>query len=135
MTSDEIKWDDIPYEMRLAATAYVMEAICDHAKEGGSYRYLIYERLGFDMDAYATLYCAGGMTISNEFVLGDRNVTDEDLRLAKHVHDWAMSIMPAPSEARSTALDAAARFSGALEALAKQDELIERRVAEALSDK
>lgn len=60
---------DIPYEVRLTVAAWVFGHICAHAREGGSYRYLIYERLGFDTDAYVPLYLAGGMDISNDFVL------------------------------------------------------------------
>lgn len=58
---------DCPYETRLAVAAWVFKAIVDHATDGGSFRYLIYERLGFGPDAYMPLYLAGGMTISNEF--------------------------------------------------------------------
>jgi hypothetical protein len=58
-----------PYETRLAVAAWVFKAIVDHAQEGGSFRYLIYNRLGFQPDAYLPLYEAGGMTISNEFDL------------------------------------------------------------------
>lgn len=53
------------YDTRLAITAQVFEAIVAHMREGGSYRTLIYERLGFGFDAYLPLYNAGGMTISN----------------------------------------------------------------------
>jgi hypothetical protein len=59
--------EECPYETKLAVTAWVMKHIVEHAKEGGSYRYLIYERLGFSLDAYVPLYDAGGMEISNEF--------------------------------------------------------------------
>lgn len=55
------------YDTKLAVTAWVFKNIVDHAKEGGSYRYLIYNRLGFSLDAYMPLYEAGGMDISNEF--------------------------------------------------------------------
>ena len=55
------------YETKLAVTAWVFKNIVEHAREGGSYRYLIYDRLGFDADAYVTLFEAGGMEISNEF--------------------------------------------------------------------
>ena len=55
------------YDTRLAITAWVFKHIVNHAKEGGSYRYLIYDRLGFDHDAYVPLYEAGGLEISNEF--------------------------------------------------------------------
>jgi hypothetical protein len=57
------------YDTRLAITAWVMRHILDHAKDGGSYRYLIYDRLGFDMDAYGVLQEAGALDISNLFNL------------------------------------------------------------------
>lgn len=57
------------YDTRLAITAWVMEKILAHANGGGSYRYLIYDRLGFDMDAYGVLQNAGALEISNEFDL------------------------------------------------------------------
>jgi hypothetical protein len=57
------------YDTRLAITAWVMKHILDHAKDGGSYRYLIYDRLGFDMDAYGVLQEAGALNISNLFDL------------------------------------------------------------------
>ncbi len=60
---------ECPYETRLAVTAWVFAHICAHAREGGTYRYLIYDRLGFGSDAYVPLYDAGGMEISNEFDL------------------------------------------------------------------
>ena len=59
-------------ETKLAITRWVMKHIVEHADEGGSYRYLIYDRLGFDMDAYVPL-CEHGLTISNEF---DLNLKD-----------------------------------------------------------
>ena len=55
------------YDTKLAVTAWVFKNIVDHAKEGGTFRYLIYNRLGFSPDAYVPLYEAGGMDISNEF--------------------------------------------------------------------
>ena len=57
------------YDTRLAITAWVMKHILDHAKDGGSYRYLIYDRLGFDADAYGVLQEAGALDISNLFDL------------------------------------------------------------------
>lgn len=57
----------IDYETRLKVTEDVFRAVVDHASDGGSYRGLIYGRLGFQTDAYAPLLTAGGMTISNEF--------------------------------------------------------------------
>jgi hypothetical protein len=61
---DMVEWCD--YDMKLAVTRWVMKHIAEHGKDGGSYRYLIYERLGFGPDAYAPL-CSDGLFISNEF--------------------------------------------------------------------
>jgi hypothetical protein len=55
------------YDTKLAVTAWVFKNIVDHATSGGSFRYLIYDRLGFEIDSYVPLYLAGGMEISNEF--------------------------------------------------------------------
>ena len=68
MTAKEI-WEGLTYEQKLGATAHIFEKLCEHARSSGSFRYLIYDRLGFDLDAYSVLYGAGGMTISNEFIL------------------------------------------------------------------
>ena len=45
--------------------AWVFEKLCEHAKEGGSYRSLIYDRMGFNGKAYAPLHKAGGMVLTN----------------------------------------------------------------------
>ena len=80
--SDEVDEADLKlveacdYQTRLAVTAWVFKNVVDQAREGGSFRYLIYDRLGFGMDAYVPLYMAGGMTISNEFDL----TRDEEVR-------------------------------------------------------
>lgn len=58
----------VDYDTRLDIIKQVMDAIVEHAKEGGSYRTLIYGRLGLNTDAYGYLL-ASGMTISNEFIL------------------------------------------------------------------
>jgi hypothetical protein len=60
--------DKCDYDTKLAVTAWAMKHIVDHARDGGTYRYLIYDRLGFEPDAYAPL-CSDGLTISNEFEL------------------------------------------------------------------
>jgi hypothetical protein len=58
--------EECPLDTKLAVTAWVMKHIADHAKTPGSYRYLIYERLGFGPEAYGVLL-DDGMFISNEF--------------------------------------------------------------------
>ena len=41
----------------------MLRHICNHLHEGGTYRYLIYDRMGFGPEAYMTLI--DGMEISN----------------------------------------------------------------------
>ena len=67
------------YDTKLAITAWVMKHIVEHATEGGSYRYLIYDRLGFGPDAYVPL-CEDGLTISNEF---DLQVRTDAINIAR----------------------------------------------------
>lgn len=83
---------DVSYEDRLLVTADVFRHIVDHAVEGGSFRYLIYERLGFDLDAYTPLYLAGGMEISNNFVLAqvdDHETLPESLKVLESLANAA----------------------------------------------
>jgi hypothetical protein len=58
--------DACDYDTKLAVTAWVISHIDDHGNGGGSFRYLIYNRLNFGPDAYVPLYEAGGMNITNE---------------------------------------------------------------------
>lgn len=60
--------DECDNELKIAVTKWAMKHIVDHAREGGSYRYLIYDRMDFGPEAYAPL-CSDGMIISNEFDL------------------------------------------------------------------
>ncbi|HEV8364603.1 MAG TPA: hypothetical protein VGQ52_13905 [Gemmatimonadaceae bacterium] len=69
-----------PYETRLAVACWVVKSIVDHARDGGTYRYLIYERLGFGPDAYAPMQMSGALTISNEFDLSEPAAPPSALR-------------------------------------------------------
>jgi len=51
----------------LEHVAWVLKHVADHLKEGGTFRYLIYDRMGYGPEAYLPLYEAGGMAISNAF--------------------------------------------------------------------
>lgn len=57
--------------------AWVFQKLVQHLDEGGSYRYLCYERLGFDESSYVPLYRAGGMALSN--LMHDHNDLLEQL--------------------------------------------------------
>jgi len=81
--------EDVDYDIKLLVTEWVMKHIVEHAQEGGSYRYLIYDRLRFSADAYVPL-CADGLTISNEFDLNLREnireaVVENDMSKIKDI--------------------------------------------------
>lgn len=52
-----------PPDMRIAVLAWALEQMTAHAKEGGSFRHLIYNRMGFRDYAYVPLWKAGGELI------------------------------------------------------------------------
>lgn len=54
------------YQTKLDIAAWVISKIDEHGNNPGSFRYLIYQLLGFGPDAYVPLYEAGGMNITNE---------------------------------------------------------------------
>ena len=67
---ENIDYDELvskyDYQTKLDIAAWVISKIDEHGTNPGSFRYLIYDRLGFNPDAYVPLYSAGGMNISNE---------------------------------------------------------------------
>ena len=83
--------ENCDYDTKLAVTAWVFKNIVEHAKEGGSYRYLIYDRLGFDLDAYMPLFEAGGMEISNEFDI--ERISDIIAIVREHKLDVLKSVL------------------------------------------
>jgi len=67
---------------RLEIIAEVFAHLRAHLDEGGTFRYLIYDRLGLGPESYAELYGAGGMRISNAFCRLnelEKKVADGDL--------------------------------------------------------
>ena len=93
--------------------AWVFTHLCDHMNDGGSFRYLIYNRMGFGPEAYTTLYMAGGMALSNAFgELEDMREVIESLRrndpeLAKKVAEILRTGLEvvAPGQVGAPALD------------------------------
>lgn len=67
------KYDD---QTKLDIAAWVISKIDEHGNDPGSFRHLIYDRLGFGPEAYVPLYSAGGMNITNELDY------DKDLQIA-----------------------------------------------------
>jgi hypothetical protein len=77
----EAKWNELDNDTKILLTGHVFSKIKEHMKNPGSYRYLIYERLGFKSDAYVPLYFCGGMDISNgchDICDKKDNVDDDD---------------------------------------------------------
>jgi len=58
-------WDELTDDQRIASAMVIFEAIHKHIEMGGTFRHLIYDKLGFDMNAYLPLYSSNGLTISN----------------------------------------------------------------------
>lgn len=56
-------WNDTGEELKLLLTSYIFDRLLEHFNEGGTYRCLIYDRLGFDMSAYMMLM--SGLDLSN----------------------------------------------------------------------
>ena len=70
---------DLTDEQKLAAAEWVISNVVEHGRDGGSFRYFIYDRLGFGPEAYLPLYMAGGMEITNNF---DLTKDDELIKVA-----------------------------------------------------
>ena len=83
MTDLDALVENCPYDTKLAVTAWVFKHIAEHGRDPGSFRYLIYDRLGFGMDAYVPLYEAGGMDITNEFDITNIDAIREKVREEK----------------------------------------------------
>lgn len=60
-------------DTKLDIAAWVISKIDEHGDDPGSFRYLIYNRLGFGPEAYVPLYEAGGMNITNELDYNYKN--------------------------------------------------------------
>jgi len=70
-------------ETKLNIAAWVISKIDEHGEEPGSFRYLIYHRLGFGPEAYVPLYEAGGMNITNELDYAQRQQLSDIIRREK----------------------------------------------------
>lgn len=136
-----MRWEDIPYADRLTAAEHIFRVLVEHAQDGGTFRYLIYDRLGFDLDAYVPLLAAGGMEISNEFAMVAAD--DDNVALARKakaaiervapVNPYKPGAMPAPNPDRMTLYDLVFRvedLSKALKAEQKKRPRLELQASE-----
>jgi hypothetical protein len=70
----------VPQDTKLALCAWFMEKCAEHAREGGSFRSLIYGRMGFGLEAFLPLYLAGGMELAHHFNFVEATAADEIVR-------------------------------------------------------
>ena len=65
-------WDELPYEQKLMAFYCVCKRIHKgDIKDRGSYRYVLYDVFGFDLDAYTIGMECGYMDIHNSIVTSE----------------------------------------------------------------
>lgn len=103
-------------QVRTAVAADVLSALLSNAKDGGTFRYLVYDRLGFSREAYRALYLAGGATIVDTYAIPDtaangvepRPLADlrtlaEAAKLTPHptLKNYAGDPLPWPSDERT----------------------------------
>jgi hypothetical protein len=114
------------YDERLDYAAEVLKAIVDHAKDGGSYRCLIYDRLGFGPDAYGVLL-ADGMIVSNEFVLMDSEIPSPLPMILELIEYVETNLnLKAPNQFRSALLELGYSYEGILKEREAYQEILNR---------
>lgn len=77
-------YEALDEEQKIAAAASIIPKLLDHAREGGSFRYLIYDRLGLSAAAYVPLCLAGVLDASNDLVstaIGSDEAVTEALKM------------------------------------------------------
>ena len=58
-------WNDLTYLQKICVASFIFTEIHNHLSDGGTFRKLIYDRIGLKTDAYGIMYASGGLTISN----------------------------------------------------------------------
>lgn len=72
-------WDSLSYEDKLKAFYIVTKRIHKgDIIDNGSYRYVLYEVFGFDMDSYLVGMDSGYLNIHNNIVVNNANSTISD---------------------------------------------------------
>jgi hypothetical protein len=65
-------WKDLPDNIKLACADVIFRAIDQHARGDETFRELIYNRLGLDMEgAYVVLQCAGALELSDNYNISE----------------------------------------------------------------
>lgn len=55
-------------EDRLALCCYLFSVLSEHLREGGTYRMLLYDRLGLGLEAYGAMQFAGALDVHNALI-------------------------------------------------------------------
>lgn len=58
----------LPKEERLKIVVAISKILCEHIHKSGSFRYLIYDKLKFDLEDYGILHSAGLFEIHNKLI-------------------------------------------------------------------
>lgn len=74
----DAEWLSISYQVRQDICAYIFEKLAD--PEGGSFRKVIYDKLGFEGASYEPLYVAGGMIVTNAISLYNEAERMKDMK-------------------------------------------------------
>ncbi len=56
---------DMSDKPTVSQVCWVLQRLSEHMEEGGTFRFMVHDRFGFDAEAYYDLMDAGGMEISN----------------------------------------------------------------------
>jgi hypothetical protein len=116
-----------PYLTRLAVACWTMNHVYEHARDGGTYRWMIYHRMGFEPDAYAPVMFAHGLDINNEFVVTETPAEDE--ALLKGIRS-AIELLPDKSSERDGLYAVMRRFEELAEHARRSGTIINKQRAE-----
>lgn len=64
-TFEEVFFEELTYDQRLAAVVVILAALRKNSQEGGSFRNFLYKTLRLAPDAYIPAWEAGGQDITN----------------------------------------------------------------------
>lgn len=74
--------DTIPEAVKITVACWLLKHLVEHAQDPGTFRHLVYKRLGLGLPAYTPMLNAGGMTVATFFdLIGKREPHGDSVRL------------------------------------------------------
>lgn len=137
------RYEALDEETRIAAASVIIPAVLDHARQGGSYRFLIYDRLGFSEASYVPLQLAGVLDASNELSAVQVPLPDDVAAALKLLQNYAKTFAKQdsgmkdahghpilfPSQAANDCFNAIDTIEGLYQSLCTAKEALTRAVA------